>query len=73
MAAHLLAVSAAQVDDAKDAAAYRHRRAKGKTIDRAIEADARFIEPLILDHDDPGEFDRPRQRDAVLSDVCLIF
>ncbi len=68
----LLAVSAAQIDNANDAAAHRHRRAMGNTVECAIEAEARLIEPLILNHDDPGEFDRPRQRNPMFGDVRFI-
>ncbi len=43
------------------------------TVERTIEAKARFIEPLILDHDDPGEFNRLRQRNAMLGEVRFVF
>ncbi len=45
----------------------------GNPINRAVEAEARFIEPLILNHDDPGELNRSRQGHAMLGDIRLIF
>ncbi len=45
----------------------------GNPINRAIEAEARFIEPLILNHDDPGELNRSRQGHAMLGDIGSIF
>jgi len=44
----------------------------GDPINCAVEAEARFVEPLIFNHDDPGELDRPRQQHAMLSDIGLV-
>ncbi len=63
---------AAKGDDADDVSAHRHRRAVSNSINRAIEAESRFIEPVILYNDDPRKFDRTGQRHAMLGDVRLV-
>lgn len=62
-------MGAAEVDDADDAAAHRHRRAMGNAVDRAVQAEVRFLEPVIRHDDDASEIDPARQRNAMLGKV----